>query len=167
MGCSTNTNYLSIEGCVCTERSMRLSVSEHAHGSLLCVLARECTHGEWGRDGLTDSVKERVHLVKLKTFPWLAPCGMHSIWETNWTAWLYQYKLFKGQLHHFRRRWKNVVFFQTGGSSPSNKKRQLHKIDDGCLRKFSKRILLIFSQSYSLREFLLSESSSIFNPWKS
>lgn len=148
---------------MCAQSGRCVLVCQSMHTAAYSV----CTHGEWGGDGLTDSVKERVHLVKLKTFPWLAPCGMHSIWETNWTAWLYQYKLFKGQLHHFRGRWKNVVFFQTGGSSPSNKKQQLHKIDDGCLRKFSKRILLIFSQTYSLREFPLSESSSIFNPRKS
>lgn len=73
--------------CMCACWSMCLSASECEHAPLsVYVAARVHTVSEWSRDGLTDRVKERVHLVKLKTFPWPAPHGMHSIWATEWTV---------------------------------------------------------------------------------
>lgn len=55
------------------------NVCEHTDPSMcLSVL---CVCGEWGSDGLTDRAKETAHLVKLTTFPWPSPHGMHSIWE--------------------------------------------------------------------------------------
>lgn len=60
------------------------NVCEHT-GPSMC-LSVLCVCGEWGSDGLTDRAKETAHLVKLTTFPWPSPHGMHSIWETEWAV---------------------------------------------------------------------------------